>query len=174
MKTDILKQYVSARRALLREKARLEARSHQINQALAEAPAPPTVTPKRAAPTARRTRSPISMRAAVIRATAGHPLTKPEILAAIQELGFRSTSKKPARMLDNLLYGRNPRFKNDQGRFSPLGAIAGSSRVKPVTKTAKPSGKHKMTAAGRAKLSALIKARWAKIKKAGGKKLRAL
>jgi len=34
MKTDILKQYVAARSALLHEKAQLEGRLQQINQAL--------------------------------------------------------------------------------------------------------------------------------------------
>jgi hypothetical protein len=37
-----------------------------------------------------------------------------------------------------------------------------------------PTKKRKVSAAGRARLSASIKARWAKIKKAGGKRLKAV
>ena len=97
------------------------------------------------------------MRAAVVQVTTGNPMTKPEILAAIQKLGFRSKSEKPVRMLDNLLYGKNPRFKRENGRFSPMGTATRAARPKPAT--VKPSRKHKMSAAGRARLSAAIKAR---------------
>jgi hypothetical protein len=41
MKTDILRQYVSAHSALLHEKAHLEARLRRINQALGQGPSPP-------------------------------------------------------------------------------------------------------------------------------------
>jgi hypothetical protein len=173
MKTNILKQFLSLRKALHQEKAQLEARLQQIGHALAGAPsvlAVPTGPPTRAI---RRIRNPISMRAAVIQVTAGHPMTKPEIMAAIQKLGFRSASKKPLTSLSTLLYGKNPRFKNENGKFSPWRTATRAAGRKPVRKAAKPSGKPKISAAGRAKLSALIKARWAKIKKAGGKTLQA-
>jgi hypothetical protein len=171
MKTDILQQYVSARKALLHEKRQLEGRLQQINHALGQACSAVTVAPTPVAPIRRHTRSLISMKAAVIQVTTGHPMTKPEIMAAIQKLGFRSASEKPARMLDNLLYGKNPKFRNDKGRFSPLSKAAGAARPKPATR---PSRKRKVSAAGRAKLAALMKARWAKIKKAGGRKLKAV
>jgi len=54
-------------------------------------------------------------------------------MAAIQKLGFRSASKKPLQLLDNLLYGRNPRFKNDNGRFSPMGTATREAGTKPAT-----------------------------------------
>jgi hypothetical protein len=172
MKNDILQQYVSARQALLDEKAQVEARLRQITRALSEAPSAVTVAPKPVAPIPRRRRGPISMKAAVIQVTSGHPMTKPEIMAAIQKLGFRSASKNPINSLSTLLYGKNPKFRNDNGRFSPLTRATGAAGAKRAT--VKPSGKRKMSAAGRAKLSALIKARWAKIKKAGGKRLKAV
>jgi hypothetical protein len=114
------------------------------------------------------------MKAAVIQVTTGHPMTKPEIMAAIQKLGFLSKSEKPLRMLDNLLYGKNPRFKNDNGRFGPMGTSTRAAGTKPATKVGSPTRKRKVSAAGRTKLSALMKARWAKIKKAGGKRLKAV
>jgi hypothetical protein len=92
-------------------------------------------------------------------------------MAAIQKLGFRSAPKNPINSLSTLLYGKNPKFRNDNGRFSPMGTATRAAGTKPATR---PSGKRKVSAAGRARLSALTKARWAKIKKAGGRKLKAV
>jgi len=174
MNTDILQQYVSARNALLDEKAQTESRLQQLNQALTGTPVVQAVAPKPVEKVPRQTRSPISMRAAVVQVTTGHPMTKPEILAAIQNLGFRSASKKPRRRLDNLLYGKNPRFKRENGRFSPMGTATGAAEAKRTAKAVMPTVKRRVSAAGRARRSALTKARWAKIKKAGGRKLKAV
>ena len=114
------------------------------------------------------------MRAAVLQVTTGHPMTKPEIMAAIQKLGFRSASKNPMSSLSPLLYGKNPRFRNENGRFSPMITTTGSAEAKRTPKAVMPAKKRKVSAAGRARLSALTKARWAKIKKAGGKRLKAV
>jgi len=138
MKTDILTQYTSARKALLQEQAQLQARLQQINQALDQpldqAPPAVAVIPKSPPRTVRRVKSRISMKAAVLEVTKGNPLSKPEILAAIRKLGFRSASDKPVRMLDNLLYGKNPRFKKDNGRFRPLAETLRTAGTKPVAK----------------------------------------
>jgi hypothetical protein len=175
MKTDILQQYVTARQALLDEKTQVEARLRQITRALSEAPSAVTVAPTPVAPIPRRRRSPISMRAAVIQMTSEHPMTKPDIMAAIQKLGFRSASKNPMSSLSTLLYGKNPRFKNEDGRFSPMITTTGSAEAKRTAKAVMPTKKRRVSAAGgRAKLSALMKARWVKIKKAGGRKLKAV
>jgi len=177
MKNDILKQYVSARSALLREKAQLEGRLERLNQALGQAldQASPAVAvvPKPPTRTVRRVKRGISMKTAVLEVTKGNPMTKPEIMAAIQKLGFRSASEKPMRMLDNLLYGKNPRFKKDNGKFSPLTRTVRKAGTKLVAKASKPTKKRKMSAAAKAALSLVAKARWAKIKAAGGRKLKA-
>ena len=155
MKTDSIQQYVSARNALLDEKTQIEARLQQINQALGEAPSAETVTSKPVARIPRRRRSPISMRAAVVQVTSGHPMNKPEIVEAIQKLGFRSASKNPMSSLSTLLYGRKPRFKNEDGRFSPMSGGAGAAGAKRTAKAVMPTKKRKVSAAGRARLSAL-------------------
>ena len=124
MKNDNLKQYVSARKALLQEKVQLEGRLQQLNQALGQAldQAPPAVAVIAKSPTrtVRRVKRGISMKAAVLEVTTGNPMTKP------------------------------------------------------VAKAAKPPKKRKMSAAAKAALSVVAKARWAKIKAAGGKKLKAV
>jgi hypothetical protein len=173
MKIDnILKQYVSVRKALIDEKARLESRLEEINQVLGETPSVPAV-PLEAVGRRRRVRGPMSMKAAVIKVTTGHPMTKPEIMAAIRELGYRSSSKKPTRMLDNVLYGRNPRFRNEDGRFSPIITGGRSAEMTQMAEATGRSRRRRMSAAGRARLSLLLRRRWAKVKRTGGRSLKA-
>ena len=55
-----------------------------------------------------------------------------------------------------------------------LEVTKGNPMTKPVAKAAKPPKKRKMSAAAKAALSAAAKPRWAKIKAAGGKRLKAV
>lgn len=130
MKLDALKQYIHLRTQLTHERQRLTARIQEIDKALgnhAAAPAPKaprvqTRSPRVATlkPRARkRVKNAISLKKAVLKVTANNPLTKPDIFAAIRKLGWTTTSKKPQKMLDVLLYGKNPKFKNQGGKFSP-------------------------------------------------------
>ncbi len=121
MKTDTLKQYIALRRSLLTEKASLEARIHEINQALNENGSAPKagIAPARPrAKGAKRLNNPLSLKAAVVKVTTGKPLTKPEILDAVQKLGYRFAAKDPVNSLNTVLY-TGKTFKNQDGRFSP-------------------------------------------------------
>jgi hypothetical protein len=61
----------------------------------------------------------ISLRAAVAQVTTSKPLTKQEILAAVDKLGYTFTTKNPLNSLNQILYKcTNPKFKNVKGRFS--------------------------------------------------------
>src|SRR5688500_15233276 len=107
MKTDKLKQYITLRESLLRERSALEARLTQINRALSEGETGNGKTARaaerRLAPS-KRTRNSLSLKAAVIKATSQQPLTKPEILAAIKKLGYRFTARNPMNSLNVVLY----------------------------------------------------------------------
>ncbi len=121
MKLDPLKQFVQLRNKLAEEKTRLEARLKEINRALGgEIPTPfraeKPAARKRAV---KRIKNPISLRQSVIKLTKEKPLTKPEILAGLKKLGYKTTSKKPINLLNSVLYGKNPKFKNQGGTFSP-------------------------------------------------------
>lgn len=125
MKIDSLRQFVTLQQALLKEKAALQARLAQIEQALGgsvAATAPASVpTPAPAAPARKglpRVKNPMSLKAAVVQVTSVKPLTKPEILAAIHKLGYRFTGKNPTNSLNVALY-TGKQFKNDGGKFSP-------------------------------------------------------
>lgn len=114
MKVDSVKQFVSLRAQLLREKAQLEQRLQAINQALADhtpaAPPPPAAVPEptaRPAAAGKRRRRPqnkMTLREAVLQVIKDKPLTKPEILQAVQRLGYKFAAKNPRQSLDNLLY----------------------------------------------------------------------
>lgn len=131
MKLDALKQFTILRAQLTQERQRLAARLEEIDRVLGDhAGSAPTLKAPRVqirnprAPTRRtrgikRVKNPISLKKAVVKVTTKNPLTKPEILAAIQKLGWTTTSKKPQKMLDVLLYGKKPKFKNQGGKFSP-------------------------------------------------------
>ena len=127
MNSDI-KRYLSLRDSLIQEKTKLELRLREINEALGGAAATPNREPVAAKAGARRSgsgrrgaRGPISLRDAVLQATAGAPLTKEEILNRVKALGYRFSTNNPLNSLGVILYGKNPRFKNQDGRFSPTG-----------------------------------------------------
>lgn len=141
MKNDKLKQFVSLREQLLRDKADLEARLSEINKALGAvsgsiaAPVVPggAVTKrgrkpaggdKVAAPSSpkpagrKRAQNSVSLREAVLTATKAKPLSRQEILEAVQASGYVFTAKDPLNSLSTLLY-TDKGIKNHGGKFGP-------------------------------------------------------
>lgn len=139
MKIDKLKQYVSLREQLLRDKAELESRLAEINKALGAvssgAPATPAGAPavKRgrkpaaaAGPAAKapkagagkRAKNSVSLREAVLAATKAKPLARQEILTAVQAAGYKFAAKDPLNSLSTLLY-TDKGIKNYGGKFGP-------------------------------------------------------
>jgi hypothetical protein len=121
MKTDALKLYVASREALQKEKAVLEQRLSQIEAALGEGDHSfKSHPPRRMAggPPVRRRRNKLSLKAAVRQVTRARPLTKEEILAAVQKLGYEFTTRNPMNSLHYVLYSKGD-FKRQNGRFSP-------------------------------------------------------
>jgi len=141
MKIDKLKQYVSLREQLLRDKVELESRLAEINKALgsvtpsapavvATAPAAkrgrkPAAVPA-AAPTSpavkrggKRAKNTVSLRDAVLAATKAKPLARQEILTAVQAAGYKFAAKDPLNSLSTLLY-TDKGIKNYGGKFGPV------------------------------------------------------
>ena len=116
MKTDKLKEFRSLKKNLLKEKAQLEARLQEINDVLAEgvAGALPDMPAGR-----KRYKNEMTLKEAVMKVTAKKPLPKEDIIAAVTKLGYRFSGRDPINRLNVLLYGKDPKFKNDKGRFSP-------------------------------------------------------
>lgn len=126
MSIDVLKQYLQLRTELAEEKSRLEARLGQINRVLGgEIPVPtktesePTTQRTDHASGHRRIKNPMSLRAAIVKVTSAKPLTKKEILDAVEKLGYQFGTDKPILSINPILYGKNPKFKRNGGKFSP-------------------------------------------------------
>lgn len=64
-----------------------------------------------------RAQNKLSLKEAVRRAIASKPLTKAEILEAIDKLGYKFSTNKPSNSLNSVLYGDKKEFKNLNGRF---------------------------------------------------------
>jgi len=119
MKLTDVDKYVALREALAKEKTALEARLAAINRALeGKAPAAPGKPGPKPGPRRRkRARNELSMKEAAVKALAGRPLSRTELLAAVQKLGYTFTAKNPLNSLSTLLYS-DKSFKNSDGKFS--------------------------------------------------------
>ena len=118
MQRDMLKQFVALRESLLAEQAALEERLAQIKAALVgEIDDIPTASGPRGR---RRAKNTLSLKEAVLQATTGSPVTKEEILQAVQKLGYAFNTTTPMNSINVVLYGKKPKFKNEDGKFSPV------------------------------------------------------
>jgi hypothetical protein len=131
---DAIKQFVDLKTRLTKEREVLMGRLAEINGALGEEaaveqprsmptqPKRETKAPKTSAPRRQkgRAKNPISLREAVVKVTSSRALTKQEIIDAVQGLGYKFRGSDPKNVLGTVIYGKNPRFKNEGGKFSPV------------------------------------------------------
>lgn len=123
MKTASVKQFVALRAALLNEKAQLEARLKEICAGL-ETTAPAPAAPAKPGPApkkkrAARVENTMSLHEAVLKAVAAKPLTKPEILKAVADLGYKFSADKPIMSLNTLCYTPGKLKKHPGGKWGP-------------------------------------------------------
>lgn len=170
MKNDRIKQYLGLRDALVREKQAIESRLGEIAQVLGTETSGTTETVSRSAPSrpptgVRRGRhGGLSLKSAVLQATAGKALSKEEILEAVKRLGYRFSTQNPLNSLGVILYGKSPKFRNDGGRFSYDGPpLEMKNAEADPAEEKKP--RRKISAEGLARIAAAQRARWAKVKK---------
>ena len=159
MRHDNLRQYVSLRDAILRE----------INHALGEMGAPPAPhLGSRTAARGGRNRNTMSLRDAVIEVVKTGPLPKDQILSGVQRLGYKFSTSDPMNSLGVILYGKNPKFVNEGGRFGlPSGYVATQpkqrGRPAAAAKTSgSTAGRRQMSPEAKEKIAAAARARWAK------------
>lgn len=140
MKRDPLKQFVVLRESLLKRQAQLQDELTSINAALGVADAVVATAPSRAAQApsekasvpsekapgrprgprrgGKRAQNSMSLKEAVLTVTKAKPLSKPDILAAVEKLGYQFTAKSPMNSLNTLLY-TDKQIKNSGGKFGP-------------------------------------------------------
>lgn len=123
MKTASVKQFVALRAALLQEKSQLEARLKEICAGLettapvAAAPAALARGPKKRGP---RAQNALSLHEAVNKVVAAKPLTKPEILKAVEGIGYKFTARNPMMSLNTLVYSPGKFKKHPGGKWGSL------------------------------------------------------
>jgi hypothetical protein len=71
-----------------------------------------------------RVRNEMSLKDAVIKVLEDKSLTKQEILHAVIAVGYQFSTDDPLNSLGVILYGKNPKFKNEEGNFSLHGKHA--------------------------------------------------
>jgi hypothetical protein len=118
MKSDALKQYVSLRDSIFSEREQLITRLREIDEALGAmglrgrdsyyGPRTPTG----------RVRNEMSLKDAVLKVVDGKELSKHEILDAVLRMGYQFSTDDPLNSLGVILYGKSPKFKNNNGKFS--------------------------------------------------------
>src|ERR1051325_8673590 len=125
MKMDALQQYKQLRERLLAERADLESRLNEINGVLGTASGspPPTETPEekavipRGRGRGRKVQNSLSMREAVEKALENGPLTRSELVSAVQALGYKFKTKNPANSLGAIIYSKNSGIKRSGGKL---------------------------------------------------------
>lgn len=85
----------------------------------APAPAPASVKPVKARRGGKRAKNQMSLRDAVLAVTKSRPLTRQEVLAGVQKLGYVFAAKDPLNSLSTLLY-TDKGIKNNGGKFGPV------------------------------------------------------
>ena len=119
---DKLQRYLASLQELRAEKTELEGRLEEINEALAGTPGATARRGRRAAGRRSgggRRRNGLSLRAAVTQVTKSRSLTKPEILQAVQKIGYKFATKDPMNSLNAMLYAPANKFRNQNGKFGP-------------------------------------------------------
>jgi hypothetical protein len=97
-----------------------------------------------------------------LQATSSGGLSKQEILKEVQRLGYKFSTKDPMNSLGVILYGKNPRFRNQEGRFSPMSGTASASPKANGGTPGRRSKRGQMSAEARERIAAAQRARWAK------------
>ena len=125
LSNDPLKAFIALRSSLEAKRQELTAELADIDAALgsmgAAAPVKTKSSPSAAKSSAKgtkRAKNELSLKEAVIQAIGKHTLSKPEILAAVEKLGYKFAAKNPTNSLNTLLYAKGTPFKNTDGKFS--------------------------------------------------------
>ncbi len=170
MKIDLLSQYASIREELRNEKAQLEQRLQAINEALGSNPETVSSSPATKTGRGRRGGAPDgkSLKSLVLQVLRDGPMSKDEILSAVQKVGYRFSSKNPGNSLGIILYGKEPRLDRANGKFG-----LPSGLKNPTSSNAGTADKRKrqMSSAGRKRIAEAARKRWAAAKAAGKKSL---
>lgn len=139
----------------------MEARLREINEVLG-APEAPTAARPGPGRRGRRAGNPMSLREAIIQALAKGPMTRQELVKAVEDIGYVFNTDDPANSMGVILYGKKSPFKNDNGKFS----LRSGSAAPATENNGRAAKKRTMSPEARARIAAAQRARWSKQKRA--------
>jgi hypothetical protein len=120
--TNTLQQYRKVRSTLEKERAELGKRMAEIDEALgvAQNGHHTVTTPAQHSRPRRNQHNKLSLREAISIATKSRPLSKAEIIEAVNKLGYRFSTDDPTGSLNACLYSKQGKknFTNHGGKFS--------------------------------------------------------
>lgn len=125
MTSTAIKQFIKLRQQIEAERTQIGARLKEVDAALGSfqsVPVTASKTPgKKCGPkpgSKRKVSNELSLKEAVVQALGTKQMmTKEEILAGVQKLGYRFRTSKPMGTVMVVLYGKNPKFKRLDGNF---------------------------------------------------------
>ena len=124
MKNDSLANYLKLRSDLLKERSQIERRLEQINKALGGSTEAsyeadePVASSSSHTPASRTRRNKVSLKKLVTQMLSEKSLTKEELLKAVVATGYKFSTKNPLNSMGVILYGKDPKFRNVDGKFS--------------------------------------------------------
>ncbi len=117
--TDALKEFTALRKKLADEKAELEARLQEIEEALGTATSYRAPVAHGGATGGGSRGNPGSLKAMVLQVTKDKPLTRNEILNAVLKAGYKFKAKDPLNSLGTTLYTSKEIKSYGRGIFGP-------------------------------------------------------
>ena len=127
MQIDSIQQFTKLRNSLVAERGQLEKRLSQLNSLLGGGSEPGSQQSARAVRGKGRGRNGLSLKAAILEATAKKALTKDEILAAVKKAGYKFATKRSIATLNAYLYQKGSFLRRD-GRFTAAKTAGSAAR----------------------------------------------
>lgn len=122
-----IKKFIKLRQQLESERTQIAVRLKEVEEALGsfQSSRTPTqtTTGKKRGPkpgSKRKVSNELSLKDAIIKVLGKQMMTKEEILAGVQKLGYRFRTSKPIGTITVVLYGKNPKFSRRDGKFGLL------------------------------------------------------
>jgi hypothetical protein len=118
--SDTIKEYLAARDAISAERDQLIARLREIDAALGTLGirTASSFYAGRGHAMGPRTRNEMSLKEAVLKVIDGKALTKQEVMDGVLATGYQFSTDDPMNSLGVILYGRKPKFKRANKKFT--------------------------------------------------------
>jgi hypothetical protein len=113
-----LKRFMSLHNQILAERRAVIARLRDLDEKLEAMGFNATVRHYGIHTPSGRVRNKTSLKKAVVNVIANRSMTKEEVLRAVLASGYQFNTDDPMNSLGVILYGKNPKFENVDGRFN--------------------------------------------------------